>query len=230
MADAGYNQFCPVAKACELLQPRWTLLVLCEMWSGSTRFNDIHRGVPGMSPTLLSRRLKEMEAHGLIRHDATGYHSTAMARKLEPIVRDLGRWAHGNIDCEVSLRDLDSRLLMWNVRRKIDPGQFPGRRCVVQFTFPEQPAADRDYWLIARPGCETDLCVSDPGFAVDLFVESSLKTLTGVWMGWAPLRPALDRGDIYVCGDAALKGSIERWLVLSSFAGPVPDRTDGQAV
>ena len=66
MVEGDYNQFCPVAKACELLQPRWTLLILGEMWSGSTRFNDIHRGVPGMSPTLLSRRLKEMEAGGQI--------------------------------------------------------------------------------------------------------------------------------------------------------------------
>ncbi len=94
MAGGSYNQFCPVAKACELLQPRWTLLILSEMWSGSTRFNDIHRGVPGMSPTLLSRRLKEMEAGGLVHHDATGYHSTAMAQKLEPIVHALGQWAH----------------------------------------------------------------------------------------------------------------------------------------
>lgn len=219
MSEGGYNQFCPVAKACELLQPRWTLLILCEMWSGSTRFNDIHRGVPGMSPTLLSRRLKEMEASGLIRHAASGYYPTAMAQKLEPIVHALGQWAHENIDCEVSLRDLDSRLLMWNVRRKIDLSAFPDRRSVVQFIFPDQPADKRLYWLIARPGCDTDLCVSDPGFAVDLFVESSLKTLTSVWMGWSPLRPALAQGDIYVSGDAALAASIERWMVLSRFAG-----------
>jgi len=228
MADRGYNQFCPVAKACELLQPRWTLLILSEMWSGSTRFNDIHRGVPGMSPTLLSRRLKEMEASGLIHHDANGYHSTVMGRKLEPIVHALGQWAHENIDCEVSLRDLDSRLLMWNVRRKIDLSHFPDRRCVVQFIFPDQPASERHYWLIARPGCDTDLCVSDPGFAVDLFIESGLKTLTSIWMGWSPIRPALEGGDIYVSGDAALKASIERWLVLSSFAASACGSADGQ--
>ncbi len=220
MSEGGYNQFCPVAKACELLQPRWTLLILCEMWSGSTRFNDIHRGVPGMSPTLLSRRLKEMEASGLIHRDGVAYHSTAMARKLEPVVHALGQWAHENIDCEVSLQDLDSRLLMWNVRRKIDTSLFPDRRCVVQFIFPDQPADQRHYWLVARPGTDTDLCVTDPGFAVDLFIESPLKALTGVWMGWAPIRPALDDGTIFVSGDAALKSSLERWLVLSSFAAP----------
>jgi DNA-binding HxlR family transcriptional regulator len=213
-----------VAKACELLQPRWTLLILCEMWSGSTRFNDIHRGVPGISPTLLSRRLKDMEASGLIVRDGADYRPTAMAQKLEPIVHTLGQWAHENIDCEVSLRDLDSRLLMWNVRRKIDVSLFPNRRTVVQFTFPDQPTEKRDYWLIARPDSDTDLCVTDPGFVVDLFVESELKTLTSVWMGWSSLRPALARGEIFISGDAALAASIERWMVLSSFAKPqAPD-------
>ena len=218
MSEGGYNQFCPVAKACELLQPRWTLLILSEMWSGSTRFNDIHRGVPGMSPTLLSRRLKEMEANGLIRHEGAGYRTTEMAQKLEPIVQALGQWAHQNIDCELSLRDLDSRLLMWNVRRKIDLSLFPNRRAVVQFIFPDQPADHRDYWLIAKPGSDIDLCVTDPGFAVDLFVESPLKVLTAVWMGWAPLKPALACGDIFVSGDAELSASIDRWMVLSGFA------------
>lgn len=218
MSEGGYNQFCPVAKACEWLQPRWTLLILCEMWSGSIRFNDIHRGVPGMSPTLLSRRLKEMEIHGLIRRETTGYYPTVIAQKLEPIVRALGQWAHENIDCEVSLQDLDSRLLMWNIRRKVDTSRFPDRRCVVQFIFPDQASDRRHYWLIARPGCETDLCVTDPGFEVDLFVESPLKVLTSVWMGWSLFKPALARGDIFLSGDAGLAISIEDWLTLSGFA------------
>jgi len=115
---------------------------------------------------------------------------------------------------------------MWNVRRKIDRSQFPDRRSVVQFIFPDQPAAERHYWLIVRPGCDTDLCISDPGFAVDLFVESPLKTLTSVWMGWSPIQPALEGGEIYVSGDAALKASIERWLVLSSFAAPARDAAE----
>ena len=224
MPDAGYNQFCPVAKACELLEPRWTLLILCEMWSGSTRFNDIGRGVPGMSPTLLSRRLKEMEAGGLIvrREPETDgfphYYTTEMAQKLEPIVHALGRWAHENIDSEVSLQNLDSRLLMWNIRRKVDLSLFPARRSVVQFIFPDQNAQMGNYWLIARPGCEADLCISDPGFEVDLFVESDLKTLTGIYMGFVPLDMAIAKGEVFLSGDAALAGSIRDWMRLSVYA------------
>jgi DNA-binding HxlR family transcriptional regulator len=131
MSADGYNQFCPVAKACEVLEPRWTLLILCEMWSGSTRFNDIRRGVPGMSPTLLSKRLKQMEQHGLIqRSQADGggdiaYTTTAIATELEPIVHALGAWAHRNVDADVTLEKLDARLLMWNMRRKIDVDALP---------------------------------------------------------------------------------------------------------
>ncbi len=231
MSPGGYNQFCPIAKACEILEPRWTLLILSEMWSGSQRFNDIGRGVPGLSPTLLSRRLKEMEANGLItrRQEQPGqvtYETTAMAQKLEPVVHALGAWAHENIDCEVSLQTLDSRLLMWNVRRKIRSARFPKARTVIQFIFPDQKPDLRNYWLIARPGCDADLCVTDPGFTVDLFVESPLKVFTAVWMGWSPLDAALSDGEIYVSGDAALAASIRSWMVLSSFAGRNPARDE----
>lgn len=218
MPDTGYNLFCPLAKASEIIEPRWTLLILSEMWSGSTRFNDIGRGVPCLSPTLLSRRLKELEACGMVVRDDDGYRPTEMSRKLEPIVQALGQWAHDNIDAKVTLQDLDSRLLMWSVRRKIRSELFPARRSVVQFIFPEQSPAERNYWLIAKPDCDTDLCLVDPGFEVDLFVETDLRTLTSVYMGHASLNQALASGDIYLSGDDALAGSIQSWLRLSSYA------------
>ncbi|WAC47965.1 winged helix-turn-helix transcriptional regulator [Asticcacaulis sp. SL142] len=152
----------------------------------------------------MSRRLKDMQGSGLIarHHDVTtgqvNYIPTDMARKLEPIVHALGQWAHENIDSAVTLQKLDSRLLMWNVRRKIDLRRFPDRRSVVQFIFPEQKPEHRNYWLIARPGCEVDLCVTDPGFEVDLFVESELKTLTRIYMGFAPMSESIKRGEMYV--------------------------------
>ena len=218
MPDTGYNLFCPLAKASEIIEPRWTLLILCEMWSGSTRFNDIGRGVPGLSPTLLSRRLKELEAKGMVMRDADGYRTTVLAQKLQPIVQALGQWAHENIDSKVTLQAQDSRLLMWNVRRKIRAELFPPRRSVVQFIFPEQDPADRNYWLIAKPDCDTDLCTIDPGFEVDLFVEADLRTMTSVYMGQSSLADALASGNIYLSGDDALAGSIQSWLRLSSFA------------
>ena len=151
MSDSVYPTFCPVAMAADMLEPRWTMLVLSEMWSGSTRFNEIHRGVPGMSPALLSKRLKDMEAKGLVArrsNPATGhaeYITTARADELEPIIRQLGEWAHRNVDTDVSLTCLDARMLMWNVRRKINRGALPMQKCVIQFTLKHEPDEPVDY-------------------------------------------------------------------------------------
>ncbi|MEQ1715409.1 MAG: helix-turn-helix domain-containing protein, partial [Hyphomicrobium sp.] len=140
MSNDCYNSFCPVAKACEVLAPRWTLLILCELWHGSTRFNEIRRGVPGISPTLLSKRLKEMEKNGLIQRiqdrgsGEVGYTTTPMVDELQPTVHSLGKWAHRSIDTEITLENLDVRLLMWNVRRRINAEALPkGKTTVIQF-------------------------------------------------------------------------------------------------
>ena len=232
MTSDGYNQFCPVAKACEVLEPRWTLLLLCEMWSGSARFNDIRRGVPGMSPTLMSKRLREMEARGLIirtESPTTGeirYTTTATADELEPIVHALGEWAHRNVDADVTLEHLDARLLMWNMRRKIDASALPrSRQSVIEFIYPELPRDERRYWLIAKPGMPVDLCSTEPGHDVDFFVSADLKAMTSAWMGLSSMSAEIERGTISLTGDRELAASIDRWLVRSSYAscrGPAP--------
>ncbi|HPE32936.1 MAG TPA: helix-turn-helix domain-containing protein, partial [Parvularculaceae bacterium] len=127
MTESGYGQFCPVAMAAEVLCTRWTLVMLSEMLSGSTRFNEIRRGVPRMSPALLSKRLKELEEWGLIerteKKDAEGgeYLLTPAALELEPIITALGNWSQRWVDSELTLQNLDAQLLMWNVRRKLSP-------------------------------------------------------------------------------------------------------------
>ncbi|MDQ0319561.1 DNA-binding HxlR family transcriptional regulator [Pararhizobium capsulatum DSM 1112] len=225
MAGDGYNLYCPVSKACELLEPRWTLLLLCEMWSGSTHFNEIRRGVPGMSPTLMSKRLREMEANGLVARTAnssTGdisYTTTKVADELEPIVDALGRWAHRNVDAEVTLEKLDAKLLMWNIRRKIDIRALPQRRrSVIEFTYPELPQDEQSYWLISKPGMPIDLCALDPGHDVDLFVSADLKAMTSAWIGLSSLKAEISRGKISLTGDRAIAASIDSWLVRSSLA------------
>jgi DNA-binding HxlR family transcriptional regulator len=225
MTIDGYNQFCPVAKACEVLEPRWTLLLLREMWSGSTHFNEIRRGVPTMSPTLMSKRLREMEANGLVirrNNPTTGditYTTTKMADELEPIVSELGRWAHRNVDAEVTLENLDARLLMWNMRRKIDASALPpSRRSVIEFTYPELPKDEQNYWLICKPGTPVDLCSIDPGHDVDLFVSADLKAMTSAWIGLSTLQGEISRGKISLIGDVSIAASIDSWLVRSSFA------------
>lgn len=224
MSNESYNQFCPIAMACEIIEPRWTLLILREMWSGSTRFNEIRRGVPSMSPTLLSTRLKGMEKNGLIireensKHNNVDYKLTELALKLAPIVYDLGKWAHRNLDTDVTLEHLDAKLLMWNIRRKIDVTALPRRKVVIEFIFPEQEECSRKFWLISQPGYCVDLCTKDPAFDVDLYVTSDLKTLTSVWIGLSNLSNALENNEIKLIGDKEIAKSISHWLVRSFFA------------
>lgn len=224
MSSDCYDSFCPVAKACEIIEPRWTLLILCELSHGATRFNEIRRGVPGISPTLLSKRLKEMERNGLVRRvemhaGEPGYTTTAMAEELKPVVQALGKWAHRNIDKDVSLEKLDARLLMWNMRRKIDTATLPGgKTTVIQFTYPELPETERNYWLVARPGRPVDLCLLDPDHDVDLFIRADLKAMTSAWMGWSSLRAEIDKTNIVLIGDRKLIATLDEWMVRSSFA------------
>ncbi|OSQ50564.1 HxlR family transcriptional regulator [Marivita geojedonensis] len=223
MLEANYPKFCPVAMAASLLEPRWTMLLLCEMWSGSTRFNEIQRGVPGMSPGLLSKRLKEMEANGLVARQADSqgraeYLTTALADELEPLIRGLGEWAHRNIDCEVSLQNLDARLLMWKIRGKIDRLQLPKPKCVIQFVLNDAPNETANYWLVAKPGEETDLCYTDPKFDVDLFVVCELRALTSAWMGHTTFEKEIDAGRITLTGHDLMERTLTKWLMRSSFA------------
>ena len=210
--------------AASLLEPRWTMLLLCEMWFGSTRFNEIQRGVPGMSPGLLSKRLKEMEANGLVTRTNSGpgsraeYLPTPLANELEPLIRGLGEWAHRNIDCKVSLQNLDARLLMWKIRGKIDLLQLPKRKSVIQFILHDAPNETANYWLLAKPGEETDLCYTDPKFDVDLYVVSELRDLTSAWMGHTTFKAELKAGRVTLTGHDLMARTLTKWLIRSSYA------------
>lgn len=224
MPRTVYPNFCPVAMASELLEPRWTLLVLCEMWSGSTRFNEIQRGVPGMSPGLLSKRLKDMERKGLVeRRDNAAfghaeYLTTPLSEELEPIVRKLGEWAHRNVDSEVSLQNLNAQMLMWNIRRKINRSELPLHKCVIQFTLNDAPNDPANYWLIFKPGVAPDICYVDQGFNVDLFIVSELRALTSAWMGHTSFEAEIAEERITLVGHEVMARNLTKWMIRSSFA------------
>lgn len=219
MSNKSYGLFCPLAMACEALEPRWTLLILNELWGGATRFNEIRRGVPGISPTLLSKRLREMEQRGLIERledtarGTVDYVRTPMAIELEPALMALGEWAYRNIEADVVLGDLDPDYLMWNLRRTVDPSELPERRVTVRFHFTDVKDKEATYWLIARPGLAVDLCVVDPGFDVDLFIEANSKAMASVWMGYTSLPTERSHDRIVLTGNPRLIMTIDRWLL-----------------
>lgn len=218
----GYGQFCPVSMAAEVVCTRWTALILREFLCGSTRFNDLRRGVPKMSPTLLSKRLKELEEAGVIASVDLGsggseYRLTPMGRDLEPLIIGLGEWGHRWIESRLSLKNLDPSLLMWDMRRNLKPAPLPGRRCTIQFLYPELVEGDRQWWLVVEEG-EVDLCKIDPGFEVDLLITGSLRSMTSVWMGITSLGEERTAGRLMIDGDKAIARTIDRWLGLSTFA------------
>jgi DNA-binding HxlR family transcriptional regulator len=224
MSDKPYGLFCPVAKACELLEPRWTMPILAEMSCGTTRFNDLRRGMPRISPTLLSKRLKEMEEQGLIERitnkgsGTIDYVRTPRAVELHPILMALGHWAQRNIDAETALCDRDPKTLMWMLRRKINTDELPPTRIVMRFHFTDAPKTERTYWIIAKPGMAVDLCMSDPGFDVDLYVNTQIPVLTGILFGRYSLSRELEQERLKLLGAPKICRTIGKWLSLTSFA------------
>lgn len=220
----GYGQFCPVARASEIFAERWTPLVLRELLAGSHRFNDLHRGVPRMSRSLLSKRLKELERAGLVEkrrvagRRSKGYHLTPAGEALRPVVEGLGHWGQRWIAEEVREEDLDPALLMWDMRRNLDADELPGERVVVRFDFVGLTGAERRWWLLVDEG-EAEICLKDPGFEVDLFVETSLRELTRFWVGRRSWSDLVESGDLSLQGPKWLVRSFPRWLGRSQFAG-----------
>lgn len=200
-------------------------MLLGELLRGTTRFNDLRRGLPRMSPALLSKRLKELEIAGLVLRsrsiqgpDLYEYSLTAAGRAVEPIVDAMGDWGHRWITTEASLEHLDVRLLMWNMRRNIDPNPMPRRRSTVQIVYQDLPTATRSWWLLVEPGRDVDLCSVDPGYDVDLYITTDLRTMTGVWMGYDMVAPAIEDGRLTLVGDRDLESTFQTWLGASRFA------------
>jgi DNA-binding HxlR family transcriptional regulator len=224
MGQAGYGQFCPVAMAAEIVCTRWTALILRELLCGNHRFSDLRKGVPRMSPTLLSKRLKDLEDAGIVcqvkdAKSGTGeYHLTEAGEDLRPIIMELGNWGQRWIDSNLSLKNLDPTLLMWDMRRGIDPDPLPQRRVTVRFSFPEIADRRRDWWLVVEPSGATDLCQVDPGFEVDVYVTGSLYAMTAVWMGLSTMAAETGAGSLAVDGDRDIVRTMQSWLRLSPFA------------
>lgn len=218
----GYGQFCPVSMAAEVLCTRWTPLIMRELLCGTTRFNDLRRGVPRMSPALLSKRLKELDKAGLVQtsRGASGsveYSLTPAGEDTREIVMGLGFWGARWVESQLSLRNLDPSLLMWDMRRHLVLEPLPRRKCTIQFQYPELVDARRNYWLVVDDS-SVDLCSVDPGFDIDLLVRSSLRVMTAIWMGIATIRREIDTGSVELDGDPTIARSMQQWLGLSPFA------------
>ena len=221
--SASYGQFCPVAKAMELLDERWTLLVVRELMMGSRHFNDLRRGLPRMSPALLSKRLQSLARAGVIERWEDGnrvsYQLSRAGKELEPIVEALGSWGIRWVP-EIGDEDLDPHLLMWDIHRNIATEALPEGRTVLRFAFNDVPQANRDWWIVVTTG-GIDVCDSDPGFDVRVAVETDLRTLTLVWRGDLSWKSAQQSGALELIGGKTERRAFPGWLKLSPLA-PTP--------
>ena len=225
MTQNSYNQFCPVAMASEILGSRWTMVLLRELVVGSSRFNELRRGAPRMSPALLSKRLKDLEAAGIVTRSAVPgepdvfeYRLTEAGRDLGPVIEAVGKWGQRWISADASLENLDPDLLMWDMRRNIDPTPMPRRRNTIQIVFCDLKEAKRKWWLVVEPDREVDLCSVDPGFDVDLYLTTDLRTMTEIWMGYTSISRAKDQARLIITGNRQLERDLASWLSLSRFA------------
>jgi DNA-binding HxlR family transcriptional regulator len=222
-----YQQYCPVARASEVLTDRWTLLIVRELVLGSHRFNEIERGLPGISRSLLSARLRGLEDEGVVerlpraRSTLTEYHLSAAGQELKPVIEAFGawgvRWAFGDPRPE----ELDAALLVWKIHQRINLDLLPATRTVVEFDFTGHGA--RRVWLLLDRR-EASVCVSPPGFDSDVIVRADLALFYRLWLGHLEYDAVLRCGSIVVDGPPSLAKQLPRWLMWSPMARFVRER------
>ncbi len=217
----GYGQFCPVAKATEVLGEKWTPLIIRELITDDQSFNSLRKGVPLMSPSLLSSRLKSLESSGVIERNKTDkgviYSLTSAGEEIGPIIEQLGVWGQRWARSDLNKKDLDPSLLMWDAHRRIDTSHFPDERTVIRFEFVDYPSKLRLWWLVVT-GDEVDICLKDPGHEVNLFIQSTLRTMTQIWVGDLSINKARRDKLLHLTGETALRDSMSSWIGCSSLA------------
>ena len=221
-----YGQYCPVARAVEVLGQRWTILVLRELLWGNDRFTAIARGVPRMSPTLLSSRLRELERVGLVERGIEAgeprYRLTPAAQELQPIIEQIGAWGHRWLQ-EILADEYDPALLMLDIGREVnaDPARRASRTAVVQVELDGVPERHRCWWWVFSPD-GLDVCDTDPGQVVRAWLGTDPETLTGLWLGRLTWSHALRAETGRLHGDAGVVRALPGWVGVSRFAAVEP--------
>jgi DNA-binding HxlR family transcriptional regulator len=216
----SYAQYCPVAKATELLGDRWTILIVREMLGGASGFNELQRGLPGISRSVLTDRMRALERAEVIeRRTGPGgrtldYRLTPAGRDLQPVLQAIGEWGATWAFREPRPEELDPDLLIVWMARHIDRARLPSNRTVIQFDFRDPK---RCYWMVLEPS-EVSVCLKHPGFRVDLDVVVDTTTLYRVYLGHAELRDAIRDRRLKMNGPPRLQRGFGQWFTWSAFA------------
>jgi DNA-binding HxlR family transcriptional regulator len=219
-AMRSYAQYCPVAKANEILGDRWTLLIVREMLGGASGFNELQRGLPGISRSVLTDRMRALERAQVVerrigpRGRTLEYRLTPAGRDLQPVLDAIGEWGATWSFTEPRPEDFDPDLLIVWMARHVDRHRLPPNRTVVQFDFRDPR---RRYWMVLEPS-EVSVCLKHPGFHVDLDVTVDTTTLYRVYLGQAELRDAMRAGQLTMNGPRMLQRGFGQWFTWSAFA------------
>ena len=220
--ERGFGQFCPVALASEVLTQRWTLLVVRELLAGSTHFNDIRRGVPRISATLLKERLATLEHAEIVERKKTAvggayeYVLTNAGRELKAVLTGIGEWGQ-RWARDIRPEDLDPGWLVWNVHRRLNAAEMPVGRTVIQIEFIDRAKDGRYFWLVCKSG-NVEVCLKHPGYGIDLHVRTTVRVLAESWRGIRSVRDEIRSGSIGLDGKASLRRAFPNWLLLSAYA------------
>jgi DNA-binding HxlR family transcriptional regulator len=222
----GLGQFCSIARALDVLGERWSLLVVREVLCGSHRFGDIRRGIPRISRTMLSARLRELVDVGVLARTAPGgvptYELTPAGRELETVVRDLGVWGQRWLPRTLPRDELDADALLWDVQRRVRSDALPESPVVVRIELSDvRGRAGTRFMLLRRS--EVSLCTENPGFPEELRVRGSLRTLTAWWRGDVSLAEARSSG-MTVEGRREWVRAFPSWFLRYVFAEVAPAR------
>ncbi len=218
-----YCQFCPVAKAAEILCEKWVILVLRELMMGSTRFSEFRKGLPKISPSILSRRLKTLEEQGVITRKQIGksssysYHLTKSGEELRPIILGFGTWGHRWAKNKITKDDLDAGFLLWDMRRRLNTEYFQDERVDIHIEFTDQKSSDRYWWMVIE-NHEIDLCFEDTGHEPDIVIITTLPVMTKVWLGYEPLKTMMSNQQLKILGSKKYVSNVAKWIGKSSFA------------
>lgn len=209
-----YGQYCPIAKALELLGEKWTLLIVRELLNGRTRFGELQRALPRLSPALLTKRLKQLEDAGLLARTPAGkrrcYALTEAGRDAAPIVRELGIWGIRWTDRRIPADESGGYVLMEDLRRSLNVDALPGERCVARFDLAS--AGRREIWWLVAGALGVDLCDRDPGHELDVHVTTTLQHLADYWFGHEALGTLRRQGALELRGRRDYVRSIGNWL------------------
>ena len=225
------GSLCPAIKSADIIGDKWILLILREMFLGSSRFNDFQRALPRISPTILSKRLKKLEADGLIIRKASPcgktleYRLTRSGRELGPVLEQMATWGLRWARRSFADEDLDAGTFMWDFHRTLKVEALPGGQTVICVKL--QDGSTYSTWWLVINDQTVDLCTDDPGRDIDVYISSSLATLVEVWMGDTTVRSALTANTIMLTGAPHLTRSPASWFPRSPMADVRPEQVAG---